>query len=346
MNLINYLFSNKDSELYILGTNKYGLSLAKFLEKNNIKVSGFINDFISESHFDTYKIIKSLNSDFTNSTIINCIIEGRTIDAENNIIKLKPKHHDNYFNIQRTFSDDLIEIDYLGAESQITQESVNEVYELLADKQSKNEYDSIINFRKTRDIAYLKKFKFRLQDQYFEDFIELNSRSVFIDGGGFDGATTIKFAQLFPDFKHVYYFEPGNNFLLDSKKKLIDINWITFINKGLWEKTEKLYFDDSLGNASKITDAGKTEIEVISLDDIIKEKIDYIKFDIEGAEINALYGSKNVIKKFKPKLAICVYHNSLDFIRIPKLVLSYNPEYKIYFRHYTQGVCESVMYFV
>ena len=74
--------------------------------------------------------------------------------------------------------------------------------------------------------------------------------------------------------------------------------------------------------------------------------MDFIKLDIEGAEIEAINGAIATIKKFKPKMAVCIYHNQSDFIEIPKLALKLNPGYKIYVRHYTQGVFETVMYFV
>ena len=51
--------------------------------------------------------------------------------------------------------------------------------------------------------------------------------------------------------------------------------------------------------------------------------------DIEGAEIDALLGAEQTIKRFKPKLAICTYHRLTDSEEIRKIILSYNPNYKI-----------------
>lgn len=68
--------------------------------------------------------------------------------------------------------------------------------------------------------------------------------------------------------------------------------------------------------------------------------------DIEGLEYKALIGSSNIIKNYKPKLAIAVYHHAEDFRRIPEFLLKINPDYKVYLRHYTQGWSETIMYFI
>ena len=66
--------------------------------------------------------------------------------------------------------------------------------------------------------------------------------------------------------------------------------------------------------------------------------------DIEGAEYKALLGAEQTIRKYKPKLAISVYHNRCDIWEIPKLVLSYNSDYKLYFRTYSFTGNDTIMY--
>jgi hypothetical protein len=85
---------------------------------------------------------------------------------------------------------------------------------------------------------------------------------------------------------------------------------------------------------------------VTTLDIKIKEEVSFIKMDIEGWELKALSGCKDHIINDKPKLAIAVYHNSNDFHQIPNYILSLNPDYDLYLRHYTEGWSETVMYFV
>ena len=69
--------------------------------------------------------------------------------------------------------------------------------------------------------------------------------------------------------------------------------------------------------------------------------------DIEGAELDALYGAKNTIVRDKPLLAVCVYHKSGDILAIMDYLHCVLPEYRFKLRHYNgAGVVgsETVLY--
>lgn len=68
--------------------------------------------------------------------------------------------------------------------------------------------------------------------------------------------------------------------------------------------------------------------------------------DIEGAENEAIEGAKKTIMRCHPVLAISVYHKADDLWKIPNQVLEIRNDYKIYLRHYTEGIAETVMFFV
>ena len=86
----------------------------------------------------------------------------------------------------------------------------------------------------------------------------------------------------------------------------------------------------------------------IRIDDFCKENnitnLGYIKMDIEGYELDALNGSKEIIRKFKPKLAISAYHKFDDFWNISNLIKEILPEYQLFFRHHYPLRGESVIY--
>lgn len=88
-----------------------------------------------------------------------------------------------------------------------------------------------------------------------------------------------------------------------------------------------------------------TKIQVDTIDNLCgEEKVTLIKMDIEGSEQAALRGAVNVIKRDKPRLAICIYHTFEDLYEIPFMIKDMVPEYKIYIRHHAYSHCETVVY--
>ena len=114
---------------------------------------------------------------------------------------------------------------------------------------------------------------------------------------------------------------------------------------GVSDKKETLYFNEEK-SFSTIYGNGTQSVEVDTIDNIVKTRVDFIKLDIEGAEQSAIEGAVETIKKYKPILAICIYHKAEDWYKIPEKVLSIDSNYKVYLRHYMEGIFESVMYFI
>lgn len=188
-----------------------------------------------------------------------------------------------------------------------------------------------------------------ISKEYFDlpELMMNDEQEYFVDGGTLDGKTIEYFVQWKKrKYNKIWGFEPDKKNAINTqnyltKKHLQNVEILPF---ALWDKKETLSFAASQGPFSKITDEGEEKIEAISLDDVIDERVTFIKMDIEGAELNALKGASNIIKKYKPKLAICIYHKSEDIWEIPKYILQLNNKYKLYIRHYSLEDSETVLY--
>lgn len=186
----------------------------------------------------------------------------------------------------------------------------------------------------------------QLTKQYFEEnIIKLNDGEVFVDGGCFDFETSNMVMERCNPTK-IYAFEP-DKYNYEKIEKVIEsqqLSNVVLLNKGLWNKEEVLRFSAQGSIMSRVSEDGEEKIEVVALDEVIEDKVTFIKMDIEGSELNALRGAEKIIKRDKPKLAICIYHKPEDTIDIPSYILSLVPEYKLYIRHYSYSAAETVLY--
>lgn len=182
--------------------------------------------------------------------------------------------------------------------------------------------------------------------QYFDILVpEINKKESFVDCGCCDGESSKLFAKWCNNhYSNIWAFEPDSSNYSICKEQL-NLDNCKLYNVGAFDKQTIVRFKGGFCAGSKIIDEGENEIKTVKLDDVLKnEEITFIKMDIEGAELNALIGAEQIIRKQKPKLAICVYHKPEDIISIPKLILEYNPDYKFKLRHYGIQGAETVLY--
>jgi len=221
----------------------------------------------------------------------------------------------------------------------------NSLYQSMSDEESQQTLLDVVRYRLTANPRYMQGYRIHLNDQYFEEFMKLKSE-VFVDAGGFDGDTSEEFCKRCPDYRKVYLFEPSLKNMQAAQARLASFRNIKYLCLGLSDQSGQLHFNPDAGSASAVSVGGTTTINATTLDKEIDEPVSFIKMDLEGWEMKALAGCARHIKADKPKLAISVYHSASDFRDVPRFILSLNPEYKIYLRHYTQGWSETVMYFV
>ena len=80
---------------------------------------------------------------------------------------------------------------------------------------------------------------------------------------------------------------------------------------------------------------GAQTVPMASIDGYVKEHgiaPSFIKIDVEGNEPDALTGAKETLVKYRPRLAVCLYHRSSDMWEIPDLISGIAPEYRYWCR--------------
>ena len=167
---------------------------------------------------------------------------------------------------------------------------------------------------------------------------------MFVDGGSYNGDTSIKFAQWAQQkYEKIIIYEPMEENIVKIKNVIKDIPHVEIHNKALWNKSEKIKINYD-GAGSAINENGVLEVEAEALD--INQKVTFVKMDIEGAEMRALEGMKELIMEQKPRLAICLYHLYDDLWTITQYIHELVPEYRLYVRHYSKICEETVLYAV
>jgi len=192
---------------------------------------------------------------------------------------------------------------------------------------------------------------FILKQYVYKEIVSPKTSDYVLDIGACYGETSLWFSGMVGESGYVWAFEPDdvNYTILGENIRRNNIKNIQTVKKGAYNKNTQLSFD-SRGAESKIVEQKvRNIVDVIKIDDFVEKqkirRVNYVKMDIEGAERFAVEGMKDTIRRFKPSLALSVYHLSEDIVNIPKLVLGIFPHYRVYLDHFSSNFSETVMFF-
>lgn len=313
------------------------------LRKEKYKIKSYVNSFnktevaLSDFNFDFDGIGKTydLLTDEASKNYLVRIIAFRMLGpAKIEMPLVKRKFYDSYFDILKTKSDK--SIDYCGQHfDYFDLSSLGFDVKMFYDA-----YGLFINY-------FLKQYEYSDIKPKSGDFV--------IDGGACVGDTALYFANAVGKGGKVFAFEfvPSNLKLLQENLNLNEVlkDRVEIVESPLWSKSGSELFGKDAGPASLVSASEikfDFKVKTISIDDMVREKkpekIDFIKLDIEGAELECLKGAEETIKKFKPELAVCLYHDIKHFVSIPEYLHSIMPEYEFYLKHHTIHLAETVLY--
>ena len=300
------------------------------------------------------------------TTINNCIVVVTTKYSSQVLKQLKEIHITDIIcpSIDMEAFVCIVKSNLLDMNKEDVKQRISELYSILADQMSKQ----IVWFKVWGWFASnleMKEYEYDniFQEQQYmpEGIIQLHARDVIVDCGAYCGDTLEFFLEKGVKFeKYIAYELDTINYeklikyidtLETEMKDKIEVYNMAVGN----ENKEVVYYSKEFSSfilkgilSKKIEDKDNIKIaKHIILDQHIEgTKISYIKMDIEGAEMDALRGAVNIIKKYTPMCAICVYHLATDLWELPLFLHELNNNYKLVLRHHSRGYYDTVCYAV
>ena len=332
MNDVFDILKKHSGKRFIYGTGDGADKLLDYLNKIGISTHGICvsDDFYKERIFRGYTVSPISKTAEENENSIFMMAFG--VKNADEIFKLSEKINLIYPEMP------------VCDESPFTKETVMEnkdkiksVYSLLADDQSKKVFESIINFRLSGQISHLKACESSTKEGY-KLILGRNEKETIFDCGAYKGDTADDFFRYSKDIEEFYAAEPCPKSFEKLKEKYGEYN---LYNCAIGSENCEKTFIFSRGRGSALSEnqtltAGKAKaVPVCTVDSILNGKpCTVIKYDVEGCESNALIGSENTIKKYRPSLLVAAYHRACDIFTLPLLIKSICSDYKIFMRHH------------
>lgn len=225
---------------------------------------------------------------------------------------------------------------------QIHREDISLVYSSLADEASKKHFEFLLRGAENCSAADLLDFGVYSDTEdpeYFSykfDFLDLTEAENYLDVGAYDGDTVKAFVQAVKGrFGSITAVEPDAELFERLRTECRHIKGkVECLRIGLADSAGKAYLrasENKYMNELKKRDDGNVRLEAI---DSLGKTFSFIKISVYNPDIRIgiIKGARNLLHTIKPKLVIQITRHTDDILDIPKEILKYNPDYKIYLR--------------
>ncbi|MBP3802724.1 MAG: FkbM family methyltransferase [Oribacterium sp.] len=124
---------------------------------------------------------------------------------------------------------------------------------------------------------------------YLPSGYTMPNEAVIVDAGVCEGNFALRFIDT---AKRIYLIESDNRWMEALKRTFKPYsNKVVYVNKFL---------------------SGRDNSKEITLDRLIEDRLDFLKMDIEGAEVESLLGARRVLTSNNVQCAVCSYHRQYD----------------------------------
>ncbi len=189
---------------------------------------------------------------------------------------------------------------------------------------------------------------------------------VAIDAGGCWGETALWLAHMVGNEGRVHTFEPTPR-NRDLLARNLSLNPALASRVSTWEQPlgatrgETVWLADRMAAGATLRDEiakvhswdgseQALELQTETIDALVAEggidRVDFLKVDVEGADLGVLQGAAETIRAHRPRLAIACYHKPDDLVQIPDFIASLGVEYRWYLQCSTMTEIDTVAFAV
>ncbi|MBR2340276.1 MAG: FkbM family methyltransferase [Clostridia bacterium] len=213
-----------------------------------------------------------------------------------------------------------------------------EAYNSLADERSREVFAAAVRFKLTGRYSHLDS-SYSQKDEILS-LIDAKSVKGYIDAGAYNGDTVRELLDFGARPDKILAVEPDTKTYrrllryIESEERVS----IDAVNAALWSEENELVFSGSGNRNSSLLNSSyqHTDVSVSAstLDSLTENygAVDYVKYDVEGAEKQALLGSVNTLNTHRPRLLVSCYHRSEDLYELVLLLKNKFRFYDIYLR--------------
>ena len=220
---------------------------------------------------------------------------------------------------------------------------------LLSDEESRRIFDNILSYKLSGDIGYLLDAESD-EDEIWRTILRPEAIGAAADLGAYNGDTVRQLLEKGAP-KTVWAMEPDAR----NYKKLAlyaegeERARVIAVNAGAWNEETTLFFDKSgnrnasfeMNRSQTLADrpAKMAEVKAMPLDTVLDgARVDYIKYDVEGSEREALDGSIKTLTAHVPTLLVSLYHRSEDLFALPLHIHKIAPQYRGFYLRRMRGI--------
>ncbi len=194
---------------------------------------------------------------------------------------------------------------------------------------------------------------FLLEQYRLKNIVEPQTGDIVLDCGAYKGETALWFAQQVGSSGRVVAFEPDARNALSLRHNLLmnqsaEVAPVSVVESAVSRTAGTLCFNAGAEGSSRADAAAAQVVPATTIDDAMRQeqldRVDFIKMDIEGGEVDALTGAARTLERFTPRLAISVYHRPGDLPDIVGLIRRASPNYQLYLSQKSPGVAETVLF--